>query len=80
MKAIALLLGGTLLTGCSQTINYTYSKKNFTSPTFEADLSICRRPKSPAHKTVGEQGVQPSDAMVRDCMAAKGYAIESEMR
>ena len=47
MKASGVLLGSTLLlAGCSQAINYTYSKKNFTSPTFEVDLSACKHYKS----------------------------------
>jgi hypothetical protein len=35
-----------MLAGCSQVINYTYSKKNFTSPIFDADLSECKRHRS----------------------------------
>jgi hypothetical protein len=66
MKATALLLGSTFfLTACSQAINYTYSKKNFTSPKFEADLSACRR-------------AQLDEAMVPDCMKTKGYKIDTE--
>ena len=53
MRAAGFLVGSTLfLMGCSQAIDYTYSKRNFTNSTFEADLSACRR-------------AQPDDAMVR---------------
>ena len=63
MRAAGFLVGSTLfLMGCSQAIDYTYSKKNFTNSTFEADLSACRC-------------AQPDDAMVRDCMKTKGYKI-----
>ena len=40
MKAIsALLVSALLLTGCSQAIDYFYSKDNFTARSFDADLS-----------------------------------------
>jgi hypothetical protein len=45
MKATGFLVGSALfLTACSQAINYTYSKKNFSSPTIEA---ACKHHKSP---------------------------------
>ena len=43
-------MGSTLfLMGCSQAIDYTYSKRNFTNSSFEADLSACdvRSPTMP---------------------------------
>jgi hypothetical protein len=68
MRAAGFLVGSTLfLMGCSQAIDYTYSKRNFTNSTFEADLSACRR-------------AQPDDAMVRDCMKTKGYKINPDLR
>ena len=84
MRAMGFLLGSTLLlTACSQAINYTYSKKNFTSPTFDADLSACRR-QSPSisafQATPSDQRAQLDDAMVRDCMKTKGYKIDTEPR
>jgi PBP1b-binding outer membrane lipoprotein LpoB len=84
MKAIGFLLGSALfLAGCSQAINYTYSKKNFTSPTFEADLSACKHHKSPVTSYQGvPRGQQPplDDATVRGCMKEKGYNIEMETK
>ena len=84
MKATGFLLGSALLlAACSQAINYTYSKKNFTSPTFEADLSACKHHKSPvtAYQRVRGGNRPPlDDATVRDCMKAKGYKIETEAR
>jgi hypothetical protein len=84
MKAMGFLLGSALfLAACTRAINYTYSKKNFTSPTFEADLSACKHGKSPvtSYQEV-PRGQQPllDDATVRDCMKAKGYKIETEAR
>jgi hypothetical protein len=71
------------MTACSHGINYTYSKKNFTVPTFKSDLSTCR------HKDLfvrEHQAILPNrstsidDATVRDCMKTKGYKIETEAR
>jgi hypothetical protein len=84
MKATGFLLGSTLLlAACSQAINYTYSRKNFTSPTFEADLSACKLHKSTItayQKIPREQQPPLDDTAVRDCMKAKGYKIEMEAR
>ena len=84
MKAIGFLLGSTLfLAACTQAINYTYSRKNFTSPTFEADLSACKHPQvtiTAYQKIPREQQPPLDDAAVRDCMKAKGYKIETEAR
>ena len=84
MRAICFLLGSTFLLGsCSQAIDYTYSKKNFTSPTFKSDLFKCRDQRSSiaAYQTTQqEQRAQLDNAMVRDCMKAKGYKIEMETR
>ena len=83
MKAIGFLLGSALfLAACTQANNYTYSKKNFTGPTFEADLSGKHR-KSPvtSHQEVPREQRPPlDDATVRDCMMAKDYKIETEAR
>jgi hypothetical protein len=84
MKATCFLLGCVMLmAGCSQAIDYTYSKRNFASSTFEADLSACRHRSPPisAFQTLTqEQRAQLDDASVRDCMVAKGYKIETEGR
>jgi ABC-type uncharacterized transport system involved in gliding motility auxiliary subunit len=84
MRAMGFLLASNLfLTACSQVINYTYSKKNFTSPTFETDLSACRH-QSPSisafQATPPDQRAQLDDAMVRDCMKTRGYKIDTEPR
>ena len=43
-SAAAVLIGSVfVLAACSQAIDYTYSRKNFSSSTFEADLSACSR-------------------------------------
>jgi PBP1b-binding outer membrane lipoprotein LpoB len=82
MKAISLLIGcGVLMGGCSQAIDYTYSKRNFTSSTFEADLSACKhqRPSVSAFQTLSqEQRAQLDDAAERDCMTNKEYKVETD--
>jgi hypothetical protein len=84
MKARCLLLGCVvMLTGCSQALDYTYSKRNFTSLTFQADLSACKHqcPSISAFQTPSqEQRAQLDDAAVQDCMITKGYKIETEGR
>jgi hypothetical protein len=84
MKATGFLLGSALLLpACSQAINYTYSKRNFASPTFEADLSTCKHHKSAItayQLNPREQQAPLDDATIRDCMKAKGYTIEMEAR
>jgi PBP1b-binding outer membrane lipoprotein LpoB len=80
MKAGCLLLCCALmLAGCSQVINYTYSKKNFTSPIFKADLSECKRHRSLVNAYPAEPQ-ELHEAHVRHCMKAKGYRIEAEVR
>jgi hypothetical protein len=84
MKATGFLLGSALfLMACSQAINYTYSKKNFTSSTFEADIAACKHHSSPirAYQEIPRDQQPPlDDAAVRNCMKIKGYKIETEAR
>ena len=64
-----------VLAGCSQVVDYTYSKRNFTSSTFEADLSTCKRQSPPISAFQNpplEKRAQLDDAAVRDCMVTKG--------
>jgi len=82
VRAAAVLIGSVfVLAACSQAIDYTYSRKNFSSSTFEADLSACKRqgPSISAFQTPPqEKRTQLDDAAVRDCMMAKGYKIGTE--
>jgi ABC-type glycerol-3-phosphate transport system substrate-binding protein len=82
MKAATVLLASVLvLPACSQAINYTYSKRNFTSSAFEADLSACKHHRSSVtayQPSPREQQDEMDEATVRDCMKTKGYKIESE--
>jgi hypothetical protein len=84
MKATWLLLGCVaMLTGCSQAIDYTYTKRNFTSLTFQTDLSACKRqgPSISAFQTPSQkERAQLDDTAVQDCMMTKGYNIKTEGR
>ena len=75
-----LLTSALLLSGCSQVSEHFYSKKSFNSQSFEADIADCKR-QNVAFMALASQ---PSDAkeraddvMVRECMRAKGYTIET---
>jgi hypothetical protein len=76
MQVVSAVLTGTLLlAGCSQVIDQFYSKKNFNSQAFNADISECKHQNSSfvAMQTVEPKGrLQVDDAMVRECMTTKG--------
>ena len=84
MKVVsAVLTGALLLAGCSQVIDQFYSKKNFDTQSFNADISECkeRNPSFVAtHIDGGEPKEQVDDAMIRECMKAKGYAVQMETK
>jgi hypothetical protein len=84
MKAVsALLASGVLLAGCSQVIDQFYSKENFNMRSFNADISECKE-QNPSvvatHIDAAESREQVDDAMVRECMKAKGYAVQIETK
>jgi hypothetical protein len=84
MKAVsALLASGVLLAGCSQVIDQFYSKKNFNTQSFNADISECKEQNSSfvaKHIDGGEPNEQVDDEMIRECMKAKGYAVQIETK
>jgi len=84
VKAVsALLASGVLLAGCSQVIDQFYSKENFNMRSFNADISECKE-QNPSvvatHIDAAESREQVDDAMVRECMKAKGYAVQIETK
>ena len=87
MKAKCFLLTTTLLAaGCAQVNDQFYSKKNFTSESFRADSSACRR-QNPSFVAIQgyvadshDRTSNIDDAMVRDCMKAKGYDIQVQTK
>jgi hypothetical protein len=84
MRSAAVVVGSVfVLAACSQAIDCTYSRKNFSSSTFEADLSACKHqspPLSAFQTPPQEKRAQLDDAAVRDCMMTKGYKIGTEGR
>jgi hypothetical protein len=79
-----LLMTALLILGCAQVNDQFYSKKNFTSQSFHADVSECKR-QNPSFVAIQsyvadshDRTTHIDDAMVRDCMKAKGYAIQVE--
>ena len=76
----------TLISGCAQVNNQFYSKKNFTSQSFNADVSECKR-QNPSFVAIQsyvadseDRTSYNDDAMVRDCMKAKGYDIQVQSK
>jgi hypothetical protein len=84
MKATrAMLTCALLVAGCSQMSDHFYSKGNFTAQSFDADISQCKR-QNPSFVAMQSYAAadrrQLDDAMVRDCMKAKGYTIQTESK
>ena len=82
MKAVNAVFSALLVAGCSQVIDQFYSKENFNMQSFNADISDCkeRNPSLVARHDAAESKGQIDDALVRDCMKAKGYAIQLETK
>ena len=83
MKAACCLFGSNLLlAACSEAASYTYSKANFTSPVFKADLAACKHFKSSTAYRAGPGGREPAldDATVGECMKSKGYIVRLETK
>ena len=81
-----LLMTALLISGCTQVNDQFYSKKNFTSQSFRADVSECKR-QNPSFVAIqsyvadSQDGTSNIDnSMVRDCMKAKGYDIQVQTK
>ena len=85
MKAFgAVLTSALLVAGCSQVIDpFYYSKKDFNAQSFHADISQCRK-RNPSFVAMRantvESKAQVDDAMVRECMKAKGYIVQLQTK
>jgi len=82
----SLLATALLVSGCTQVNDQFYSKKNFTSQSFVADVSDCKR-LNPSFVAMQSYVADSQDrtwhvdnAMVRDCMKAKGYDIQLQTK
>jgi hypothetical protein len=73
---------GVLVAGCSQVIDQFYSKSNFDMQSFNADISECKKRSSftARHTAAVETKDQVDDPIVRECMTAKGYVVQSETK
>ena len=83
MKAVNAVLSVLLVAGCSQVIDQFYSKKNFDTQSFKADIAQCKEHNpSFVAMDVGatESKDQVDDAIVRECMKAKGYIVQLETK
>jgi hypothetical protein len=76
-----------LISGGAQVADQVYSKKNFTSDSFVVDISECNR-RNPSFVAIQSYAAESQarrtsyvdDAMVRDCMKAKGYAVQIQTK
>jgi hypothetical protein len=80
------VLTALLMSGCAQVTDQLYSKRNFNSQSFAADMSECKR-QNPSFAAIrsyvaGSEDRMSStdDAMVRDCMREKGYNVQIEAK
>ena len=79
-------LSALLMSGCAQVTDQLYSKKNFNSQSFVADMSECKR-QNPSFAAIRsyvadskDRMSHTDDAMVRDCMKEKGYTVQLETK
>ena len=84
MKVFGAVLTSALLAGgCSQVIDQFYSKKDSNAQSFHADISQCRK-RNPSfvamHVNSVESKPQVDDAMVGECMKAKGYIVQLQTK
>jgi PBP1b-binding outer membrane lipoprotein LpoB len=82
----SLVLSALFISGCAQVNDQFYSKKNFTSQTFVADMSECKR-QNPFFVAIRgyvadsrDRNSYTDDTMVRECMKGKGYTVQLETR
>jgi hypothetical protein len=70
MKVVsAALTSALLVSGCSQIIDYQYSKSDFTTQSFDADISQCKRQNTSAD-SLELRTQERDDTMVHQCMTA----------
>jgi len=79
-------LSGLLISGCAQATDQLYSKQNFNSQSFVADMSECKR-QNPSFAAIRsyvtdsqDRTSHVDDVMVRDCMKEKGYTVQLETK
>jgi hypothetical protein len=82
----SLALSALLMSGCAQVTDQFYSKKNFNSQTFAADMSECKR-QNPSFVAIRgyvpdsrDRNSYTDNTMVRECMRGKGYTVQLETK
>ncbi len=84
MKAFsAALISALLVAGCSQVIDQFYSRKDFNAQSFRTDISQCKK-RNPSFVAMRMNTVESNapfdDAMVRECMKARGYTVQLQTK
>ena len=81
-----LALCALVMSGCAQVNDQFYSKRNFTSQTFVADMSECKR-QNPSFVAIRgyvpdsrDRNSYTDDTMVRECMKGKGYTVQLQTK
>jgi uncharacterized protein YceK len=81
MRVVSIVLtSALLLSACSRISEHFYSKKGFDSQSFEADVAECKRQNSSfltLQSPAADVKERADDVMIRECMKAKGYTIET---
>jgi uncharacterized protein YceK len=81
MKLMSIALtSALLLSGCSQINEQFYSKKAFNSQSFDTDIAECKHHNASfmaLQSPSADLKERADDAMIRECMRSKGYAIET---
>jgi hypothetical protein len=75
------LTSALLFSGCSQINEQFYSKKAFNSQSFDADIAECKHQNTSfmaLQSPPADLKKRADDAMVRECMKAKGYTVETQ--
>jgi len=84
MKAFNTLLSSALLVaGCTQVIDQSYSKDDFNTQSFQADIAQCKERSSSfvAMRMNGDDSKAPADdEIIRECMTSKGYMVQLETK
>jgi hypothetical protein len=84
MKVFGTLLGSALLVaGCTQVIDQFYSKDDFNTQSFQADISECkeRGPSLAAMRVnANDSKARTDDEKLQECMISKGYVVQLETK
>jgi len=84
MKAFGTLLSCALLVaGCTQVIDQFYSKDDFNTQSFQADIAQCKERSASLvamRMNADNSKAQADDEIIRECMTSKGYMVQLETK